>query len=684
MKVSAHWLKDFVAISPPLERIAERLTLAGLEVKKAEPVLGGKDTVFEIEITTNRPDWLSHYGVAREIAVVENLSLKPMTLKETKKMSRPLPSGWKLSLKESEGCPFYTGVYLGGLSQAATPDFIKDRLAACGVRSISFVVDVTNYILLETGQPLHAFDADLLAGQEIAVRRAREGEKFISISGDELTLSSHDLLIADRERGVALAGVMGGKNTEVSERTRNIFLESAFFNPRWIRQTSLRHMLRSESSYRFERRVDPGMVELARERAIELIQQYAKPRFTSGVLRAGQTPPAATARIHLSSGEVAKVLGIQIKPNQIFSILTRLGLEVKSDSKQGWNVKIPSFRSDLARPVDLIEEVARIYGYENIPETLPPILPKDVGGNEMERFVSRTRSFFADQGFYETGTFSLVSTQGLEEAQDLIHIVNPQNKELATMRPTLLPSLLGVVERNVRYGIKNMGLFEIANIYRKRGPQEAEEEKVLGVALFGSRRDKNWLDAERPFTYHDLKGIVEEYLGIFGIEAAKMESRPWPYFDEEISESLVIEGEGAGYLGRVHVRKVQAWDLEGPVYFAELFLRRILPQVHWIQRFREIPKFPSIERDLSITVAEEVKAGEVSRAILAEASSLAAKVELFDFFRGGRIPKGFKNFAFRITYQSPEKTLVSEDIQDLHTTIAQKLQKKFQASFQVG
>ena len=313
MKVSTNWLKDFVTLAPPLENIADRLTMAGLEVKKIELSPDKKDTIFEIEITTNRPDWLSHIGVAREIAAVQNTGLKLPPI--DKVLNRPMPKGWNILLKEQEGCPYYTGVYMEGITHHSTPDFIKERLASCAVRSMGVIVDITNYVLLETGQPLHAFDADLLSGQEIQIRKARPSETFTTIGGAALKLEPHDLVISDRDKAVALAGIMGGKDSEVNSRTRNIFLESAYFHPRWVRQTSRRHATASESSYRFERRIDAEGVDFARDRAVALIEKYAAPRFVSAVIRAGRKPELAVTRVRLSSLEVEKRMGVKMKPS---------------------------------------------------------------------------------------------------------------------------------------------------------------------------------------------------------------------------------------------------------------------------------------------------------------------------------------------------------------------------------
>ncbi len=684
MKIYTQWLRDFIDLKPPLENIADRLTMAGLEVKKIEPAADRKEFLWEVEITTNRPDWLSHYGVAREIAAVENLSLKAPLIDPA--ANRPLPTGWKIDVKELEGCPYYTGVYIEGLTNQQTPDFIKDRLLACGIRSISLVVDITNYVLLETGQPLHAFDADLIKGQQIIVRHAKASEKFTAINGTEYALESQDIVIADAERSVALAGVMGGKDSEVSDRTRNIFLESAYFHPRWIRMTSRRHSLASDSSYRFERRVDPEFVDFARERALTLIRQYGKPRFISGVLKIGQKPKLEKERVHLNPSEVEKILGHAIKGSTVASLLTRLGLEVKQEAQSSLNVGIPSYRIDLTRPVDLVEEVARLYGFDNIPEILPSMVPIEQKPNARQKVEEFAQTFFPGAGFFETVTFSLVTGQGLDPEKDLkaaVPIKNPLNQELGWMRPVLLPSLLNVVQKNLNVGEKSVQIFEIANRYRlgSKGPHP-EEEKVAALALSGLYREKLWADPEREMSFFDLKGSVQQFLEGCGIEKCAWKKSSKPYFRSAVSESISAGGMELGAAGEVHPKLLREWGLKSKVFYAELSLEAVSSLAKWLRPLAEIPRFPSIERDLSLLVPESTKAGLIEEEIYQRGKGLIAHVRLFDLFQGGRIPKGHKNLAFRVVYQSLDRTLVSDEIQKLHTDIASEIVKKFQAAFQ--
>lgn len=681
MKISANWLKEYVKLVPPFEKNADSLTMSGLEVKKMEEV--GKDVVFEIEITSNRPDWLSHLGVARELAAVENLSLQ--IPKVDFNARRPVAPGWKINLRDQEASPYYTACLIEGIQWTPTPDFIKDRLTACGIRCINLIVDITNYILFETGHPLHAFDADRLKGAEIQVRPAKKDEKLTTINKQILTLTPDDLVVADKEVPIALAGIMGGLDSEVSEHTRSVLLESAYFHPAWIRASARRHQIHSESSYRFERKVDPQGVDYARERAIQLIQQYAKPRFVSAPVRAGEVPGAAAkTKIYLRLNEVEALLGANIKASEITSIFNRLGLDVKTEVSSGWSVGIPSFRSDLTRPVDLIEEIARVYGFDKIPEKLPSREPVTISRSKEPLIEEKARDFFVGTGFYETITFSLISEHGLEntpEFQSPLQLVNPQHDDLRLLRPTLLMSFLPVLQKNFRHGQKGLRFFEIANTYSKNETGKSLEKKVVACVMSGDFRAKNWSDSGRSFNFFDLKGEVEAFLIQTLGQSLHYEKINHPLLQEESSFAILSEGKKIGWLGEINATLLKKWDLDKPVYFAEISLEGLASSFTH-KAIKDFSKFPPVERDLSVTVKDEVASGEIEQAIWETAGELLHKVELFDFFKGGRIPAGHKNLAYRLTYLSFEKTLLSEDVQALHTLIAQEITKKFGASFQ--
>ena len=493
-------------------------------------------------------------------------------------------------------------------------------------------------------------------------------------------------MVADAERAIALAGVMGGKDSEISDRTRNVFLESAFFQPGRVRKTSRQHQLSSDSSYRFERRVDPEAVDIGTRRALWLIQKYGEPRSISAVIKAGEKPQSDVKTIHLKSSDVKQVLGIDIKPNQIASILTRLGLDVKQHSEGIWKVGIPSFRPDLTRPVDLVEEIARIYGYENIPETLPMREPLSVGESPRLVLERNARNLLSGSGLCETVTFSLISEAGLDPEKDLKHsvqIINPLHHGLHLMRPTLVTSLLGVIQKNVNAGADSVPIFEIANVYSLPDVHKHPvEERVCAIALYGKKSKQTWLDAARAVTFYDLKGTVEAVLQSSGCSESCIARASKSYLVPESSEEIRVWQTPVAFIGEISPDMCKQWDLKEPVYYAEISLEKLLAHAQRVRSFKEWPRYPAIERDLSLVVKGAVKGGDLISEIRGMGEGLIREVELFDLFRGKRVPEGCKNLAFRILYQSAERTLVSDEVQKLHDRIAQTLVQKYQASFQ--
>ncbi len=684
MKISVDWLKEFVDLKPPFPEHALALTEAGLEVEAVEKSVSG-DTVFQVEVTTNRPDWLSHWGVAREFSAIHGLPLAKPHIADEKKLSRTPPAGWKVISKDSaEACPYYTGVLIEGITEHKTPDFMKRRLESCGLRSIHLIVDITNYVLLELGQPLHAFDADHLSGNQIVIRRARKGEKMNMISGSAIELHEQDLLIADDSKPLALAGVMGGKDSEINERSRNIFLETAHFQPRLVRDSARRHQLSTDSSYRFERRVDPCLVDLARLRALQLIIEYAKPRHISGVIHYGNTPNPVLTSLHLSEEDVRQALGCEVKTNQIASILTRLGLDVKTVSSKAWKVAIPSFRADLTRPIDLIEEVARIYGFNKIPETLPSMPPGALQANPVRKIQKKIREALVGAGFNEAVTFSLISSEGFseEDLSSMIRLKNPLQAGLEWLRPTMLPGLLQSVQRNIRFGAESFGLFEVANVYKKSSEKQVDERKTVAVILGGKINAGRWLDKAREASYFDLKGVLSALLEKTGvIGAVWTKSSKW-CLSASVCETVQINGVVAGYAGQVSADWLKIFDIQTPVFFAELQIDALSAASAEKKVFSEISKYPSMRRDLSMTVPDEVYAEQVADDIRRSGGELVREAQLFDLFQGGRVAKGFKNLSFRLTYLSPDRTLTSDEVDALHSQIAQTLAVKYQAQFQ--
>ena len=677
MKVSFNWLKDYVKVKAAPERLAEELTMSGLEVKKIDRV--SDDVIFETEITTNRPDWLSHIGVAREIHAMtgNSFSLPPIKIKPQAKAE----SVFAILTPDRDLCPYYSAVLLEDVSWEKTPDFIKTRLEVCGIRSINFIVDVTNFVLLEFGQPLHAFDAELLNGDTISARRAKEGEKITAIDGAVYQLNRNDLIIADLKGPIAIGGVMGGKNSEVNLSTKHILLESAFFSPASVRATARRLALASESSYRFERRVDPAGVDQARDRAVYLIAQHAKIGRLSPVFRGGKLPVRPVS-ISFAYSEVRKLLGTEIPQSKGKSYLTRLGLRVTGAGKK-WSVKIPSFRPDLARPVDLIEEMARLYGYDRIPETLPLAQPLEPRVDPVLKLEEEVRRLCVSLGFFEAITFSLVDSTFFDKLKlyenTRVRLINPQNKELNLMRPSLISGLLASVQRNLYAGETSVWLFEVGNRYLDESGDKKlpQEERMVGLILSGESAG-GWLDKKRSAGFYDLKGAIQEFLkrlGIDSVEEGPLEEGALFQAGQGISVSA--GGIELGAYGTLSDQARKIYDVDKPVFYGEFSLKNILKAAKLKRTVKDIPKFPSSPRDLTLICSDDLKSEAITKRIRQMAGDLAAKIEVFDCFRGGQIPKGKKSLSFRIFYQAQDRTLENEQVNRLHFSIIDDLNRSF-------
>lgn len=682
MKVSLNWLKDYVGLKGTVESLSNLLTMAGLNVEKVHDVDG--DSVFELEITTNRPDWLSHIGVAREIHAVSGspFRLPPSIIKRNRDSTKPI----KVSILDRDLCPYYSAVILEDIEWQNTPEFMKKRLNACGIRPINLIVDITNYVLLEWGQPLHAFDLDLIQGDDIQARSANEGERITAIDGITYELKKMDIVISDTKGPIAMGGVMGGKASEVSTSTKNILLESAFFRPSQVRQTARRLGLGSESSYRFERRVDPKGVEQARERAVYLISKYTKPKRISSVFSSGKLP-IIQKKVTLPNTEIKRILGIEISKTLVKSFLKRLGLEV-IEKRNLFVAQVPSFRSDLSRPIDLIEEVARLYGYHKIPETLPKLIPTDIQVNPLLDLEQKCRTLSVGLGFQEVITFSIIDdaiVRPLRLAEKSVRLRNPQNKELCVMRPTLLAGLAQSIKRNLSVGQTDLWLFEIGNRYLIHDPQLSpsdglpHEERMIGFAI-SSEGTFGWVDKKRPVSFYDVKGVISsilERLNVSCFESTPCESHS--FFDDGGAVLIRVNGQTIGFYGMLSDPVRSLFDLQKPVYYGELSLEKLVSLDLKAAQFEEFPRYPISPRDLTVIVSENLKAEAIISHIRQKAGPLAARIDVFDFFKGGQIPKDKKSLSFRIDYQAKDRTLQNEEVNKLHFEIVDSLHRSLGA-----
>jgi phenylalanyl-tRNA synthetase beta chain len=704
MKIPLEWLKEFVPIRLSPSELADRLTMAGLEVKAIEESAAG--AVFDAEITPNRPDWLSIFGVAREVAAVMGgefvqrtaysvlrrrrirLWRKRSGIRSTHDAIRSTDRRMKISIHDPKACPRYIGRVIGGAHVASSPEAMVKRLAAVGTRSINNIVDITNYVLFELGQPLHAFDLDKLQGDTIHVRFAKDGEEIITIDGVTRKLTRHDLVIADDAKAVALAGVMGGEETEVTETTRNIFLESACFDPMLVRRTARRLGLASESSYRFERGIPLESALLGSNRAVEFLVRIAGAQKIGPRVDAGKKT-SQKRKVVLDVSRVQQLLGNSVDSKQIRGYLVGLGFELSGiratshvspfDRAQGRRVtvSVPWFRRDIKEEVDLVEEIARIHGYDKISPQFPAIRETTVGRAPLVGFQQELRQQLTDLGYEEARTHSLISqgalkTLGQAGRPDLIRIKNPLSEDQEWMRPTLVVGLVQAARRNFFHQQGGVRLFELSNVYTLTKAQPKESLK-LGI-LLGGNQPRHWQGKEKKYQWWDIKGTIEAVLRNLKLSGLKWERASLAWGVEESAAEIHHEGETLGILAQVNPKVLSQIDIERLVFAAELDVELLLRHSRRSSiRYHSLPKFPSVRRDIALELKESIAAAQVIALIKEKGGVLLEKVQIFDYYQGKQIFSGNKSLAFSLEYRSSDRTLTDQEVNQLHQKIAQEL-----------
>jgi phenylalanyl-tRNA synthetase beta chain len=643
--------------------------------------LGLEDVLLEVNVTPNRPDALSHLGLAREVAALlgQQVRLPRPALREA---GAPAAEAVKVRIEAPEKCARYAARVVEGVKIGPSPLWLARRLEACGVRSISNVVDATNFALLELGHPLHAFDLDKVAGHEIVVRTARPGEKLVTLDGKERALEPDDLLIADRERGSALAGVMGGGDSEISAGTTRVLLESAWFAPGGIRRTSRRHGLKTEASYRFERGADPGMVIAAIDRCAALIAELAGGTVRPGIVDAHPRPHSAP-EVRLRWRRPGELLGIDVPREEARRILGGLGFEERAGDADGVAFAVPSWRVDVSLEEDLVEEIVRTKGYDAIPETLPATAVRTPVEAADAQVTARAREALEGAGFSEAVNFSFVAERELAPLADPaaaplrpIALKNPISADLAVMRTSLVPSLLRNASTNGRQRVDEVRLYEIARVYRPApagsAAPAAEEGELAGV-LVGRRSPTGWAAASDPVDFYDAKAAVAAVLEALGIDG-RWRARGGAWLHPRTSaELLALDGEVLGEVGELHPRVAAAFELPRGVFAFRLSGAALVRSARLVPRYGGIPRFPAVLRDLAVVVAEDVEAGAVLAAVREE--SLVEDATLFDVYRGAPIPAGKKNLALAIRYRAAERTLTDADADAAHARIVGRLRE---------
>jgi len=649
----------------------------GTDLKK---YLGDTETVLELSITPNRPDCLGVIGVAREVAALTKKRVRKPDISINKNDGLKVEDFINVEIKNPESCPRYSARYIQNIKVGPSPRWLIQKLEAVGIRTINNVVDVTNFVMMETGQPLHAFDYDQLAGGKIVVRHAKAGEKFSTLDEKEHTLSDERLLICDAEKPVALAGVMGGLNSEISPSTTRVLLESALFDPTNIRRTAKALEISTESSKRFERGVDPEGVIYALNRAAQLLQEVAGGEVAANYVDEYPGKNAPT-KIDLRVDRVNYILGAQLSEQEIVDLLERLEFTVEKIDEGKLSVQVPTFRVDVDREIDLIEEISRLYGFNNIQESVYAKIPLDIPVNKEEKFQQTLRDLVVRLGYNEILTHAMVSFDVAAKftAKEPIKIKNPLSEDMGTLRTSLLAGLLQIAKWNKNRKILDQQLFEIGNIfyYESKDKTKHCEEKKIALVRTGNVRLDSWLEKSRKVTFYDLKGDLIALLK--GINLTDVEFRTTnthSFLDNERSVEVFINKMKAGFIGFIADEILDLFDIEDDVAVAEIDFDLLFKNYQWERKAFPVSKFPAVRRDIAIVVDQMIPAEQIESHIIESGGKYLQHIKLFDIYRGKQIEADKKSFAFTLTFQSNERTLTEAEVDADFQNILETLKKK--------
>lgn len=620
------------------------------------------DVVLDLAITPNRPDCLSIFGIAREVSSILKKQLKDIQFSAGEELEGK-SKAVEVKIKDVSACPRYSCRVIENVKIGPSPDWLKNRLQASGVRSINNVVDVTNFVMLEIGQPLHAFDYDLLEEKSINVRFAKEKEPLVTLDEQKIELTDNDLLICDGDTPVALGGVMGGLSTEVTDRTENILLEAAYFNPVTIRKTSKRTGIRSESSYRFERGVDPNNVRFALDRAAYLIARLAGGRMPESTTDVYPSP-IETKKVNLSVRKVENILGIQISSEEITDILKPLEFKVLEADACKVSLQIPTFRVDVTREIDVIEEIGRLFGYNNVPMTLPAvgILTNEIDSGR--EFISNLKRVFISSGFFEAINYSFENPDLLRmfNPSDTINILNPLTNESCAMRNSMLPGLIKSVKTNLSHQVEDVRLFEYGKIFLPQGKEQLPKEEVRFSAVATGKKDPEvW--SNEDFGFFDLKNIFTQGVGsiLLRKKIVFVKNDNIQFLHPGKSAAVSVDDKEFGVIGELHPDYSDKLGIDKKVYILDVNVNTLTELYESCSYcFKPIPRFPSIRRDISFVVSKDVTAGQMIDKVK-DVSNLVEDANVFDIFEGSRLEINKKSVGISILIRSKNKTLTDED-----------------------
>ncbi len=648
-------------------------TIPGTPITSVLPV---EDWILDIELTPNRGDCASVLGIAREVAAITNKSIK-MPDMSYKEIDTEVDDISSVTIKEPDKCRRYAAGIIRGINIKPSPFWMRYRLYLSEIRPINNIVDITNYVMLEMGQPLHAFDLNRLRGQRIEVRCAREKEIFTTLDGITHELKSEVLLICDAERPVALAGIMGGLNSEISEGTEDVLLEAAFFDPITIRKGAKLLGISTEASYRFERGVDIEGVTKGLKRAIHLMARLADGKVAKGIID-NYPGPYKPLPITMRMDKANSFLGTDIDSSKMITYLNALQMEVKDIDQNRIEVIPPSFRTDITREVDLFEEIARLNGYENIPVTLPYIRPSDKKEEHGLRIEESIKDIMAGMGFTEIISYSFISPEYRELIgipEDFVKILNPLTKDQSVMRSSLIPGLMEAIKMNINYGEHNLRLFEIGKVFLNKGKGEQPEERpFLVAAISGLYEQKTWYSREREADFYDIKGVAETLLkSLSSKEFLFKRGELAPWYDRNEYAVIYSSGNVIGYIGKISPDVNRNMDIEENIYVMEMDIERLSRYFIEPRKFRPFSRFPALYRDISIVVQKNVESRKIEEIIRETGGDIVESVYLFDLYEGKKIGAFKKALGFRIWFRSMKATLEKGEVDSVYNKIIKRI-----------
>ena len=667
MRVSLDWIKEFVAVTASPQEVADRLTMAGLEIEGIETIDG--DSVFEVNVTPNRPDCLSIMGVAREVAAAFRL---PLTLPTADPGPNLPASDISVEIVHKDLCGRYAGRQVSGVTVCESPGWMKARLEKCGIRAINNIVDVTNYILLAFGHPLHAFDADRLADRKIRIARAGKDARITTLDGVERELHEDVLLIWDGRNPIAVAGVMGGDHSSVGETTKNVFIESAYFEPTSIRRTSKQLGLKSEASYRFERGTDIEFLEKALSHAALLMKETGG--GTIHEIVDVYPEKFVPVRTEVSYSRINRLLGTEISAQEIRDILERIGIKTE-DRGETVIVSPPAYLPDIRHTVDVVEEIARIYGFDNIPARTPKTALSDGSLNQKEQDIQKVRDAVRKAGFTEAINYSFMNSTDLDllsipaedERRKHIAVLNPLRQEDGHIRTMLLPALIQNFIHNISRGIRDIRFYELSKVFIDEGGQLPVEKLRLSGIFYRDRTPSIWKQDLQPF--YVVKGSLETIFDELRLHGLSYEISGEKFLHRGKAADILSPAGRIGYLGELGPTVISRLDLKiskPEIVVFELDLDRILRLMTNRKTYRQIPRFPAIERDMAVILDDGIAAADVMTYFAEYANDYIENIELFDYYKGKNMPPDKKSLAFRVIYRSPERTLTDTEVEPLH------------------